>query len=162
MATSVERSNLSVWVSVDSVIIHLRSHRSFFFLSCALLLPLLLGGCAQKQGAQGANAPVPLLVKHGSVHGGQQAVSGSTIQLYAVGTTGDGSAATPLLTQAVITDASGDFNITGDYTCPSATSLVYIVATGGNPGLAAGTNNTTLSMMAALGPCNSLHLQPSS
>jgi trimeric autotransporter adhesin len=121
-----------------------------------LLLPFLLGGCAQKQGAQGVNTPVPLLVKHGNVHGGQQAVSGSTIQLYAVGTTGDGSPATPLLTQAVTTDASGDFNITGDYSCPSATSLVYIVATGENPGLAAGTNNTVLAMMAALGPCNSL------
>jgi trimeric autotransporter adhesin len=157
MAASVEKSDQSVWASVGSAVTQLRRHRSFFFLFCgALLLPLFLGGCAQRQGAQVANTPIPLLVKHGKVHGGQQPVSGSTIQLYAVGTTGDGSPATPLLTQAVTTDSNGDFNITGDYSCPSSASLVYLVATGGNPGLAAGTNNAALAMMAALGPCGSL------
>jgi hypothetical protein len=76
--------------------------------------------------------------------------------MYAVGTIGDGSAATSLLTQAVTTDANGDFNIAGDYSGPSATSLVYTVAVGGNPGLAVGTNNTALTMMAALGACGNL------
>jgi hypothetical protein len=47
-------------------------------------------------------------------------------------------------------------SIEGDYTCPSATSLVYVVAVGGNPGLAAGTNNTALTLMAALGACGNL------
>jgi hypothetical protein len=31
--------------------------------------------------------------------------------------------------------------------------LVYVVAIGGNPRLAAGTNNTALTMMTALGAC---------
>jgi trimeric autotransporter adhesin len=94
--------------------------------------------------------------RHGLVHGGQQPVTGATIQLYAVGTTGDGSASTPLLSPAPVTDAQGSFNISGTYTCPSPSSLVYIVASGGNPGLTPGTNNAAISLMAALGPCGNL------
>ncbi len=90
------------------------------------------------------------------VHGGQQGVSGATIQLYAAGATGYGLAATALLTTTVTSNAAGSFNITGDYTCPTASTQVFIVATGGNPGLSAGTNNTALAMMAALGPCGNL------
>jgi hypothetical protein len=116
------------------------------------LLSFLLGGCAQNQPAK---VTEPLL-RHSSVHGGQQPVSGSTLQLYAVGTTGDGSPATPLLTQTVTSDANGNFTITGAYTCPSASTLVYVTATGGNPGLSSGTNNAALALMAALGPCGSL------
>jgi hypothetical protein len=116
------------------------------------LLSFLLGGCAQNQPAK-VTEP---LVRHSSVHGGQQPVSGSTLQLYAVGTTGDGSASTPLLTQTVSSDANGNFTITGAYTCPSASTLVYVTATGGNPGLSQGTNNAALALMAALGPCGNL------
>ena len=92
----------------------------------------------------------------GTVHGGQQPVVGAFVQLYAAGTGGYGSAATPLIASTVFTDATGSFSITGDYTCPSASSQLYLVATGGNPGLAPGTNNPALALMAALGPC-SLH-----
>jgi trimeric autotransporter adhesin len=92
----------------------------------------------------------------GHVQGGQNPITGSTIQLYAVGTTADFSLATPLLTSAVTTDSSGDFSITGDYTCPSATANVYLASTGGNPGLAPGTNNANISMVAALGACGTL------
>jgi len=120
----------------------------------------------------------------GAVHGGQQPVTGSTIQLYAVGYSGDGSAAIPLLSTKVTTsDGSGNttnsnanagngynslpagsFTLTGAYTCPvvgtvnypPAVAEVYLTSTGGNPGLAAGTNNPGLAMMAALGPCSSL------
>src|SRR5580698_7416608 len=119
-----------------------------------LLFPFLFSGCSHQPGTD--DMPPPALAKHGVVQGGAHPISNSTIQLYAVGTAGDGSAATALLTQAVSTDANGDFNIAGDYTCPSATSLVYVVAVGGNPGLAAGTNNTALTMMAALGACGNL------
>jgi trimeric autotransporter adhesin len=120
-----------------------------------LLLPLLLSGCAQRT-PTGTTTPLHPLVKHGNVSGGQEPVSGATIQLYAVGTTGDGSAATPLLTSAVTTDAHGDFDVTGKYTCPSPSTLVYITGSGGNPGLPAGMNNPSLSLMAALGPCGNL------
>ena len=103
-----------------------------------------------------SNSPLAIGNIRGVVHGGQQPVVGAMIQLYAAGTTGYGSSATPLLTSAVTTDETGSFSITGDYTCPSSTSQLYIVATGGNPGLAPGTNNAALALMEALGPC-SLH-----
>jgi trimeric autotransporter adhesin len=129
--------------------------KSAFRVSPLKLLPLslLLVGCATQR--NGSQLPIPA-GKHGMVHGGQQPVAGATIQLYAVGTTGDGAASTPLLSPAAVSDANGAFNITGTYTCPSSSSLVYIVANGGNPGLAAGTNNAALSLMAALGPCGNL------
>ncbi len=112
---------------------------------------LLLAGCATVRPLEPtANATV-----QGTVHGGQQPVSGAAIQLYAVGTSGDGSAATPLLTPAAVTDANGNFSTTS-YTCPSASSLVYLVATGGNPGLGSGQSNPQLALMAALGPCGNI------
>jgi hypothetical protein len=96
----------------------------------------------------------PLL--QGTVHGGQQPVSGATIKLYAAGVNGYATGATSLLTSSVTTDSNGAFTITGQYTCPTASSQLYIVATGGNPGLGTPTNNASLVLMAALGPC-SLH-----
>jgi streptogramin lyase len=56
----------------------------------------------------------------------------------------------------VSTDGSGNFTITGDYLCPTASTQVYMVAQGGNPGLGSGQNNPALLMMAALGNCGSL------
>ena len=124
-------------------------------LSPLALLPLclLLFSCSTQRNSPQLVMPAG---RHGLVHGGQQPVTGATIQLYAVGTTGDGSAATPLLSPAPLSDANGTFDITNTYTCPSASALVYLVASGGNPGQAAGTNNAALSMMAALGPCGNL------
>jgi polygalacturonase len=132
---------------------------------------LTIAGCGGSQVGSLAHG----LKTSGVVMGGQQPVTGSTIQLYAVGTTGDGSAATPLLTTTVTTSdgsnnasnsnanagnafnslPAGSFTITGDYTCPAG-AYVYLTSTGGNPGLTAGTNNAALAMMAALGPCANL------
>ena len=95
----------------------------------------------------------------GNVHGGQQPVSGAAIQLYAASAAGDGAAATPLLEAAVPTDASGGFDVTGLYACPDAGALVYLVARGGNPGLAAGAKNGALTLMTALGACGGLGAQ---
>ena len=129
--------------------------KSALRLSPRVLLPLclLLCSCGTQRNAPQLVVPAG---KHGLVHGGQQPVTGATIQLYAVGATGDGSASTPLLSPAPVTDANGTFNISGTYTCPSPSSLVYIVSSGGNPGLSPGTNNAALSLMAALGPCGNL------
>src|ERR1700735_4314249 len=92
----------------------------------------------------------------GTVKGGLVPISGSTIQLYAVGTASDGSASTPLLTGTpVLTDGSGNFTLPS-FTCPTPESLVYITATGGNPGLAAGTDNTAITLMSALGACSTV------
>ena len=116
-----------------------------------LILLVFLTGCALRP-----SAPNLQPTSHsGSVRGGQQPISGATIQLYAVGTTSDGSAATPLLTQAVTSDTNGSFTITGLYTCSTADQL-YITATGGSPGLGSGATNPNAVLMAAVGPCSKL------
>jgi hypothetical protein len=116
-------------------------------------LSLLIQGCGANLPS---NSPLAGGKLRGNIHGGNQPVSGASVQLYAAGTTGYGTAATALLSSPVVSGADGSFTITGDYTCPSSSSQLYIVATGGNPGLASGKNNAALAMMTALGPC-SLH-----
>ena len=100
-----------------------------------------------------SNAPIAAPLLQGHVHGGQQPVSGATIQLYAAGTSGYGTGATSLLSTPITTDANGNFTITSASPCPTSISQLYIVATGGNPGLSPSTNNTALALMAAIGPC---------
>jgi streptogramin lyase len=83
-------------------------------------------------------------------------VAGAQIQLYVAGDAGNGSASSALLNAPVASGPDGTFSITGDYSCPSATAQVYIVATQGNPGLGSGGNNPALAMMAPLGSCGNL------
>jgi hypothetical protein len=61
-----------------------------------------------------------------------------------------------MLTSAVTTGSDGSFNITGLYTCPTSNPLVYLLSTGGNPGLTGTVNNTDISLMAAIGTCSTL------
>jgi hypothetical protein len=112
-----------------------------------------LAGC----GFSGSSAAIPAPVAlRGTVHGGQQPVTGAKVQLYAAGTTGIGSAALPLLNHPVDSDNQGNFSIPATYDCPSASSQLYLVARGGNPGLAAGADNPAIALTAMLGPCGSL------
>ena len=120
-------------------------------LTGALALAATLSGCGM--GSSPVHDTVQGAALNGMVHGGQQPITGATIQLYQVGTTGYGTGAAALLTSAVTTDASGSFSITGKYTCPSTSTLVYITATGGNPG---GGTNANSKLMAALGACGNL------
>jgi hypothetical protein len=120
-----------------------------------LLVALSLAGCQGVPPAAIPSGSEPAGI-YGTVSGGQQPVTGATIQLYSPGNSGDGSVATPLLTQPTTTDSSGSFNITGLYQCPTPASEVYLVATGGNPGLGNGKTNAQIAMMAALGPCGGL------
>ena len=89
----------------------------------------------------------------GTVYGGQTPLSGASVQLYAVGTSGYGSGATSLLNGAVTTDSSGKFNIAGAYACPSSSTQVYAVAIGGNAGAGANSSNV---LMSALGSCGNI------
>ncbi len=117
---------------------------------------LFLSGCGEQLLTKSV-APAPHAAgRNGSIYGGQQPVTGATVQLYAVGTTGDGSAATPLFSSPVTSDSSGNFTFAA-YTCPTPNTLVYIVATGGNPGLPGPVNNTALALMAAIGQCGNIN-----
>ena len=142
------------------------SRNSLLFRAVPLVCAVALTGCGI--GTVVTSGSSGTLALQGMVHGGQQGVAGSSIQLYTVGNTGNGAAATPMLTTAVTTDAGGNFSISGDYTCGknssgstiTSSNQVYLVATGGNPGQAAGTNNAALVMVSALGPCSNLASNP--
>ena len=136
----------------------LTQSRSFLpVLSLSLIAGSMLTGCGAGNLAT-ATSVAPAAVAgsplRGSAHGGQQPVVGATMQLYAASTSGYGLASAPLIAAGNVTNASGNFNISGSYTCPSASTQVYLTATGGNPGLSQA--NPNLVMMAALGPCGTL------
>ena len=124
---------------------------------------LALTGCGLGVSpTQGTQVPVTVLSTKASgvFMGGQQPVGGVSLQLYAVGTTGYGSAATPLLTPgAVLTTSSGNFTLPS-FPCPTASSLVYLVGTGGQPiaatGSTAAVTNNNLALMTGLGACSSV------
>ena len=141
---------------------------SFTLALILIALPLMLTGCGLSNSSM-PPASVNGIAIHGGVHGGQQGIINSHVYLYAAGTTGYNSAPTSLLNTSatgVSTDSSGNgyvtsvangaWTITGDYTCPSASSLVYLLALGGDPGLGGGANNSALALLAAIGPCSSL------
>jgi hypothetical protein len=128
------------------------------------IVPVVLAGCGGITDAP--TMPEAGLAMSGSVHGGQGPIVGAHVYLLAANTTGYGAASVSLLTAGtgrtldssggptngfyyLTSDASGDFSITGDYTC-TANTQVYAYALGGNPG--AGTNSAA-GLMAALGNC---------
>jgi streptogramin lyase len=87
-----------------------------------------------------------------AVNAATQPIAGSTVELYAAGTTGNGSAATVLTT--VTSTSSGGVTIPGTYSCPLASSLIYLVSRGGAVGT--GSANSSVTLMAVLGPCNGI------
>jgi len=111
---------------------------------------LVLAGCGT---VPFTDTNVHSLSIKGTAFGGQQPVSGSSVVLYATGSTGYGSGASAL--GNATTNSSGNFQISNAISC-SDPQQVYIVATGGNPGLSAGTNNNALVLVAALGNCSSV------
>jgi hypothetical protein len=114
------------------------------------------GGTGSSGSSSGSSSSGPTGAKlAGIVQGGQQAISGSNVYMYAAGTSGYASGAISLLTgnSSVMTDSKGEFSITGNYTCPSATSQIYLIAQGGSAG--SGNNNDAV-LMAALGNCSGL------
>ena len=115
----------------------------------------LLSGCGGTSTTTTTTVtPPPATTLEGNVTAGQHPVSGSEIALDAVT---PGSAPVNLFgTTAVATGASGTFTATTSIQCPSSTTQVYLVARGGNPGLASGTNNSALVLMMALGNCGDL------
>ncbi len=115
-------------------------------------MPLLLTGCGLTPGSGDTAGGAAVHTLTGTVHGGQQPIAGTTLQLYAAGKTGTASAARALLPAGVTTNSSGQFSITGLYTCNPG-DQVYLVGTGGDAG---GGANPAIALMAALGSCANL------
>ena len=150
----------------------MKTSRLLFLLAslAGSLSTLGLSGCSANFGSVSSDPVETAVHIQGLVHGGQQALSGAHIYMYAVGATGYGSASTSLLTSAtgipadgngnfyVTTDAAGNFNIAGAFTCPGgASSEVYLYSLGGNPqqvvGGVASTNNPGAGLLATVGTC---------
>jgi hypothetical protein len=135
--------------------------------TAAIVIAVATTGCSV-----GLNAPnsdnalqVSSAALQGIVHGGDNPISGAHIQIWAVGTTGSGSAATPLLTSgAVTTGSDGSFTIaSGNYTAHSITSACsagstqwYMTAYSGNPGNGDSDLNPDAELAVALGSCGNL------
>jgi hypothetical protein len=145
---------------VDVTRRYLPSVPAMLALSGLAALSFFLTGCGGMGTAASPAVTVPNVTIHGTVFGGQQPVSLATITIYQVGTTGYGSAGTSILNvvppTTITSDSNGNFTYTGTYTCPTPTTQVYFVATGGNPGLAMGTNNAALALMSAIGNCQDI------
>ena len=77
------------------------------------------------------------------------------MSLYAVGSSGYGTGAGSIVagSKTVLTDSGGGFTFAGGYTCPSADTQVYLVATGGDAGAGA---NPQAVLMSALGDCDKI------
>lgn len=91
----------------------------------------------------------------GKVLAGTTPVIGASVQLWAAGTTGNGSAPAQLLQTALTTDSNGAFSVSASYSCPLAGSILYVVASGGKAG-AAGASNSGTVLMTAPGACNAI------
>lgn len=140
----------------------IRNYLWTFAAGLLFVLPAaLLSGCGSGgtvTGGGGSNPPSPSFTFHGRLKSGTTAIAGSSIQMYAAGSTGYGSAATPLLATPALADATGSFSITDiSYACPGASSQIYLVASGGMlTSLSSNTANSSLSLMAVLGNCGDI------
>jgi hypothetical protein len=133
-------------------------------LTCVLAVTMgiaTLSGCGVGEGAGAVDVSTPEIT--GIVHGGQNPVAFGHIALFATTSaapsggaaagTKYGGSLTPIATTT--SDSNGNFSFTAGYACPSG-QQAYLVSTGGNPGLASGTDNSAIFLVAALGPCTGL------
>jgi hypothetical protein len=127
--------------------------RVLFSLVLASIALAVCAGCGFSGSSTAIQAPVAL---RGIIQGGQKPISGAQVQLYSAGTGGRGSAAVPLLNKSVDSDNEGNFFIPASYYCPSASSQLYLIARGGNPGLTSATGNPAIALATMLGACGSL------
>jgi hypothetical protein len=134
---------------------------------CLALVPLLTG-CSLKP-----TAPVSAthgITLRGTAFGGQQPIAGASVYLYAADQGGYSLPSDSLLTSDVltnnptssgqdtngnyyvITDAHGNFSISGDYAC-TPTQQVYVYLVGGYSDANPSHVNSAIGLLAILGDC---------
>ena len=160
---SVRLGGLTRWYrrhSSDSSIMHLRFSKFLSLVGTTIFtIGMLCGiiGCGSSGGVMQIIPPpgnsYTGVTFGGKAMAGNQPLVGATVQLYTAGTTGNGSSGTALLTSTLTTDANGAFTVAAGYICPLGTSQIYVAARGGKAG-AAGTANSAVALMTAVGACN--------
>jgi hypothetical protein len=94
------------------------------------------------------------LLVSGKVLAGSLPIAGASVQVYAAGTAGNGTAATALLSSPVTTDANGAFTVSSGLNCSSSSSMLYLVARGGHVG--ATSSNAEIALLTIIGACSQL------
>lgn len=117
--------------------------------SLCALGTLLMAGCGIAK-----NGPLPQDVSStamtGTIFGGQQPIVGSTVTVWAMGTSGYGAGATQLA--STTSGTGGTFTFAANaYTCPYSNTPVYITAAGGDQG---GIANANIMLAAGVGACS--------
>ena len=110
------------------------------------------GGDQRPLRLHGTSVTVRGRVRNG---GSRETIGGSKLTLYAVGSSGYGTGATPIANATA--DSDGFFAL-GPFDCPSGNPQTYVIATGGK--VTAGTvsrDNPAIGLMAMSGPCDSLN-----
>jgi hypothetical protein len=138
---------------------------------------ILTAGCANME-TTAVTSPTPAAegaTLSGKLHGGNQPVTGATVQIYTVGQAGNGVAGALLATTT--TDQNGNFSFTNGtsgttypssgntYSCPSvvngktiADPYLYIKTTGGNTSGGTGSqSNSAAVFLAPLGACSTIN-----
>jgi hypothetical protein len=142
-----------------------RIFQAVFFGLMLAALSWTLAGCGADQTASLPPPPInpppppppvinPGVGFTGKAMAGSQPIVGAAVQLYAAGTTGDGSAGSALLTTALTTDTAGAFTVAAGYACPATSSQLYVMVRGGQVGSAA--SNAAITLTTPIGTCSQL------
>ena len=91
----------------------------------------------------------------GVVKAGTLPVVGAQVMIYAAGTKGNGSGATPLLSSFLTTNANGAFTVPAGFVCPYSNTVVYAVSIGGQAVATVG-NDFSTELAGVLGACGSI------
>lgn len=119
--------------------------------------PVITSACKTVVSRPGGPAVTPTYTGTsiaGKVMAGSLPLMGASVQLYAAGSKGNGSAATAI-GSAITTDTTGAFHISAPYTCPFNLSLLYVIARGGQT-TPTGPSYPGIALMATLGACNTI------
>jgi hypothetical protein len=113
-----------------------------------------VAGSPQTEALAGIGVSTADVSFSGKAMAGTEPLIGASVQLYAAGSTGDGSVGTALLTNPLTTDTAGSFLVPSAYTCPTPAAQLYLVARGGKPGPTAPAANPAIVLLTPVGACN--------
>jgi hypothetical protein len=122
-------------------------------LAMLTLTSIVFVGCSLFVGCSSRTIPADLALLAaakvtGKIHGGEQPVVGANIILYDAAFGGES-----LMNSPSVSDANGNFTITGMWSGCNASDQLYLVAQGGDPGSG---ENDDLLLMSAVGTCADL------